>query len=41
MYELLGIDPGAPLPHPQGKKLLVSPTAEEGYEIGGRLQELV
>jgi uncharacterized protein (DUF1501 family) len=41
MYELLGIDPGAPLPHPQGKKLLVSPTAKEGYEIGGRLQELV
>lgn len=41
MYESLGIDPSAALPHPQGKKVLVSPTTEEGYDIGGRLQEIM
>ena len=41
MYELLGIDPTATLPHPQGKIVHVSPTADEGYEIGGRLQEIM
>jgi hypothetical protein len=41
MYELLGIDPKAKLPHPQGKLVRVSPTAEEGYEMGGRLKELL
>jgi hypothetical protein len=41
MYELLGINPSAALPHPQGKTVLVSPTAAEGYEIGGRLKEIL
>ena len=41
MYVLLGIVPTTSLPHPQGKQLAVSPTAEEGYEIGGRLEGLV
>ena len=41
MYEQLGIDTKALLPNPLGKKLFVSPTAEDGYEIGGRLKEIV
>ncbi len=41
MYELLGIDPAATLPHPQGKVVHLSPTAEEGYEIGGSLKEIM
>ena len=41
MYEQLGIDPTTILPHPQGKQFTVSPTAEEGYDIGGRLKEIV
>jgi hypothetical protein len=40
MYDLLGIDTAARLPHPQGKVVHVSPTAQEGYEIGGRLKEI-
>ena len=40
MYELLGIDPGAKLPHPQGKIVRLTPTGEEGYKIGGRLKEI-
>ena len=42
MYELLGIDPAAKLPRPpQGLDLRVSPTAEEGYKMGGRLVEIM
>ena len=41
IYELLGIDPAATLPHPQGKIVRFSPTAEEGYEIGGPLKEIM
>jgi hypothetical protein len=41
MYELLGISPTATLSHPQGKAAFVSPTAEEGYEVGGRLKEIM
>ena len=40
MYDLLGIDTTARLPHPQGKVVHVSPTAEEGYETSGRLKEI-
>ena len=41
MYELLGIDTSATLPNPQGLPLLVTPTKEEGYEMGGRLKEIM
>jgi len=40
IYELLGIDPDGTLPHPQGKAVRVTPTAEEGYKTGGRLAEI-
>jgi uncharacterized protein (DUF1501 family) len=41
MYELLGIDPAAKLPHPQGLDVRVSPTAQESVESGGRLKEIM
>jgi len=41
MYELLGIDPEGTLRHPQGMAIRVTPSADEGYQIGGRLKELV
>jgi uncharacterized protein (DUF1501 family) len=41
MYELLGIDPQAKLPHPQGKTVLATATAKDGYKIGGRLTEIM
>ena len=41
MYELLGIDPAARLRHPQGHTVRVTPSAEEGYKIGGRLKEIM
>jgi hypothetical protein len=41
MYELLGIDPEATLPHPQGRTVRVTPTAAEGAEVGGRLKEIM
>jgi len=41
MYELLGIDPGAKLPHPQGLTVRVTPSAAEGYDMGGRLKEIM
>jgi uncharacterized protein (DUF1501 family) len=41
MYELLGIDPTAPLPHPQGKMANVMPTAAEAGKTGGRLTEIM
>ena len=41
MYELLGIDARAKLPHPQGKILRVTPSADEGYKTGGRLKEIM
>ncbi|NQT86431.1 DUF1501 domain-containing protein [bacterium] len=40
MYELLGIDPDATIPHPSGKKIRVTPTEAEGYKLGGRVTEL-
>jgi hypothetical protein len=41
MYELLGIDPNAKLPHPEGKTISAIPSKEEGYETGGRLTEIM
>ncbi len=41
MYELLGIDPDAKLPHPLGLDARVTPTAAEGVKSGGRLKEIL
>ncbi|MCX5643276.1 MAG: DUF1501 domain-containing protein [Phycisphaerae bacterium] len=41
MYELLGIDGNAKLPHPQGLDVRVTPTAAEGVTMGGRLKEIM
>jgi uncharacterized protein (DUF1501 family) len=41
MYELLGIDPNAKLPHPQGLDVRVMPTAAEEVKTGGRLREIM
>jgi hypothetical protein len=41
-YELMGINPEAPLPNPRGLKLTVLPLAqEEGMKSGGRLREIM
>jgi hypothetical protein len=41
MYELLGINPEAKLPHPQGLTVGVLPSAAEGVSTGGRLKEIM
>jgi hypothetical protein len=41
MYELMGIDPNATLPHPQGDIVRAIPTAGEGVRSGGRLKEIM
>jgi hypothetical protein len=41
MYELLGIDPAAKLPHPQGLDVRVTPSAAEAVNRGGRLKEIM
>ena len=41
MYELLGIDPKAKLPHPQGNIVRATPSEADGYKIGGRLSEIM
>jgi hypothetical protein len=41
MYELLGIDGNAKLPHPQGLDVRVTPTAPENVKSGGRLKEIM
>ena len=41
MYQLLGIDPAETLRHPQGMNVRLTPTAEDGFEIGGRLEEIM
>lgn len=41
MYELLGIDPEAKLPHPQGTAFTVAPNAKEGVTTYGRLKEIM
>ncbi len=41
MYELLGIDPGAKLPHPQGLTVHALPVPAQGAAGGGRLTEIM
>jgi hypothetical protein len=41
MYELLGIDPDATLPHPTGLPVHVTPTADDGVKMAGRLREIM
>jgi len=41
MYMLLGIDPSAPLPHPQGLDVRVSPTNDEKVPSAGPLTEIM
>ena len=41
MYELLGIDPDGNLPNPQGLTLHITPSAEDGVSMGGRLKEIM
>jgi uncharacterized protein (DUF1501 family) len=41
LYELLGIDPNAKLPHPQGLAVRVTPTEADGVKVGGRLNEIM
>ena len=40
MYELLGIDPEAGLPHPMGDFVRAVPGADEGLKSGGPLKEI-
>jgi hypothetical protein len=41
MYDLMGIDPEAKLPHPQGELARVTPGDGDGVKSGGRLKEIV
>lgn len=41
LYELLGIDPEASLPHPMGEFVRATPGEDEGMESGGRLTEII
>jgi hypothetical protein len=41
MYEMLGINPNAKLPHPQGLPVRVAPTEADGVKLGGRLTEIM
>jgi hypothetical protein len=41
MYELLGIDISATLPHPQGKTVKVIPSPEDGIKMYGKLTEIM
>lgn len=41
MYELMGIDPEAPLPNPRGMDVTLLPDAKEGAKSGGRLKEIM
>jgi hypothetical protein len=41
IYDQLGIDSNARLPHPQGLDVRVCPTEADGITIGGRLQEIM
>jgi len=40
IYEQLGIDPDGYLPDAQGRRVRVTPTAADGVDIGGRLNEI-
>ena len=41
IYELLGIDTNAKLPHPQGLDVRVTASAADGVKMGGRLKEIM
>ena len=41
IYQLLGIDPDAPLPNPLGMSLTVTPSAADGIPMAGRLKEIM
>jgi len=41
MYDLLGIDSNAKLPHPQGLDVRVTASAADGAKLGGRLKEIM
>jgi hypothetical protein len=41
IYELLGIDAGAKLPHPMGLPAAAIPAAGDGVKTGGRLKEIL
>ncbi len=41
MYELLGIDSNAKLPHPEGSSVRVLPSAADGVKTAGRLREIM
>ncbi len=41
MYELLGIDTEAKLPHPMGEDARVIPSTADGVKSGGRLKEIM
>ena len=41
IYDMMGIDTAATLPHPQGLKVRVLPGKEDGAKTGGRLTELI
>ena len=41
MYELMGIDTAAKLPHPEGLDVRVTPAAADGVAMGGRLKEIM
>lgn len=41
VYEQLGIDTNAKLPHPQGLDVRVCPTEADGVTMGGRLREIM
>jgi uncharacterized protein (DUF1501 family) len=41
MYELLGIDPEAKLPHPQGTIVRATPSAADDLTVAGRLKEIM
>ncbi len=41
IYELLGMDPGAKLPHPQGLTARLTPSPADEVPTGGRLKEIM
>ena len=41
IYERLGIDPEAQLPHPMGKTVRATPSADDDVPMGGRLTEIM
>lgn len=41
IYELLGIDTSAKLPHPQGLDVRVTASTADGMKMGGRLKEIM